>query len=179
MLEELASVRLRQRCASELLGVSTLQVKRLVKAYRQQGPASVGSKKRGRPSNRRHADPLREQVFALEAERYHGFGPTLLAEYLAREYAIHLSVETLRQWLIQAGRWKAKSKRGSVHRPRDRRPRFGELVQIDGSPHDWFEGRAPRCTMIVFIDDATSRTVDVRLVPAETTLAYFRRSTPI
>lgn len=173
VLEELASGRLRQRGASELLGVSTRQVKRLLKAYRQQGPASVRSKKRGRPSNRRYTDALREQVLALEAERYNGFGPTLLAEYLAREHAIHLSVETLRQWLIQAGRWKAKSKRGSVHRPRDRRPRFGELVQIDGSPHDWFEGRAPRCTMIVFIDDATSRTVDARLVPAETTQAYF------
>jgi hypothetical protein len=148
-------------------------VKRLVSAYRRYGPASVRSKKRGQPSNRRYADTLREQVLALEAERYQGFGPTLLAEYLAHEHAIVLSVETLRQWLIQAGRWKAKSKRKNVHRPRDRRPRFGELVQIDGSPHDWFEGRGPRCTMIVFIDDATSRTVYARLVPAETTQAYF------
>lgn len=173
VLEELACGRLRQRRASELLGVSTRQVKRLVREYRKHGPASVRSKKRGQPSNRGYADTLREQVLALEAERYQGFGPTLLAEYLAREHAIVLSVETLRQWLIRAGRWKAKSERKNVHRPRDRRPRFGELVQIDGSPHDWFEGRAPRCTMIVFIDDATSRTVYARLVPAETTQAYF------
>jgi hypothetical protein len=81
-------------------------VKRLVSAYRRYGPASVRSKKRGQPSNRRYADTLREQVLALEAERYQGFGPTLLAEYLAHEHAIVLSVETLRQWLIQAGRWK-------------------------------------------------------------------------
>ncbi len=173
VLEELACGRLRQRRASEMLGVSGRQIKRLLRAYRAHGPGSVRSKKRGQPSNRRYAGALREQVLALEAERYQEFGPTLLAEYLAREHTIELSVETVRQWLIQAGRWKAKSKRKNVHPPRDRRPRFGELVQIDGSPHDWFEGRAPRCTMIVFIDDATSKTVYARLVPAETTQAYF------
>lgn len=173
VLEELVCGRLRQRRAGELLGVSVRQIKRLVKDYHRHGPISVRSKKRGQPSNRRYGEALREQVLALEAGRYQGFGPTLLAEYLAREHAIVLSVETLRQWLIQAGRWMAKAKRKNVHRPRDRRPRFGELVQIDGSPHDWFEGRAPRCTMIVFIDDATSKTVYARLVPAETTQAYF------
>ncbi|HNG82852.1 MAG TPA: ISNCY family transposase [Burkholderiaceae bacterium] len=173
VLAEVVAGRLCQRRAAEVLGLSTRQVKRLVRAYRTQGVGAIRSKKRGRPSNRRHSDVLRERVLALATERYHDFGPTLLAEYLQREHAILLSPETLRQWLIRAGRWKARSQRRSTHRPRSRRPRFGELIQIDGSPHDWFEGRAPRCTMIVFIDDATSQVVHARLVPAETTEAYF------
>lgn len=173
VLAEVAAGRLRQRCAAERLGLSVRQVKRLVRAYRTGGVEAVRSKRRGRPSNRRYPDTLRDQVLALEAERYTGFGPTLLTEYLAHEHGLRLSAETVRQWLIQAGRWQARSQRRSVHRARSRRPRFGELIQIDGSPHDWFEGRAPRCTMIVFIDDATSRVVHARLVPAETTEAYF------
>ena len=173
VLAEVVSGRMRQSRAGEVLGLSVRQVKRLVRVYRAQGAAGLRSKRRGQPSNRRHADALRAQVLALEAERYSGFGPTLLTEYLMREHAIVLSAETVRQWLIQAGRWRAKSQRRPVHRARNRRPRFGELIQIDGSPHDWFEGRAPRCTMIVFIDDATSKVVYARLVPAETTHAYF------
>lgn len=81
-------------------------------------------------------------MLALEAERYDGFGPNLLGEYLAGEHGLTVSVETLRQWLIQAGRWKPRAQRRSIHRARSRRPRFGELTQVDGSPHDWFEGRA-------------------------------------
>lgn len=173
VLAEVIAGRMRQGRAGAVLGLSVRQVKRLVRAYRTQGAAALRSKRRGRPSNRRYADTLREQVLALEAERYNGFGPTLLAEYLRREHAINLSAETVRQWLIRAGRWKPRSQRRSIHRARDRRPCFGELIQIDGSPHDWFEGRAPRCTMIVFIDDATSKVVYARLVPAETTQAYF------
>ena len=173
VLAEVVAGRLRQRCAAERLGLSVRQVKRLVRAYRAEGAVAVRSKRRGRPSNRRHADALRDQVLALEAERYTGFGPTLLAEYLARDHGLRLSAESVRQWLIHAGRWRAKSQRRSAHRARSRRPRFGELTQIDGSPHDWFEGRAPRCTMIVFIDDATSQVVHARLVPTETTEAYF------
>ena len=173
VLEEVAQGRMRQGRAAEVLGLSARQVKRLVSAYRTAGPASLRSKKRGRPSNRGYAEALRGQVVALHAVHYSDFGPTLFAEHLRHKHAIVLSTETVRQWLIQAGRWKAGARRRQVHRPRNRRPRFGELIQIDGSPHDWFEGRAPRCTMIVFIDDATSRVVYARLVPAETSQAYF------
>lgn len=173
VLAEVAGGRMRQRRAAEVLGLSVRQVKRLLKAYRAQGAAGVRSKRRGRPGNHRYPDRLRKQVLALAAGRYSGFGPTLLGEYLEREQGIRLSVETLRQWLIQAGLWRTRVQRQTIHRPRSRRPRFGELVQIDGSPHDWFEGRGPRCTMIVFIDDATSRVLYARLVPAETTQAYF------
>lgn len=173
VVAEAAAGRMRQGRAGELLGLSVRQVKRLVRAYRQQGPAALRSKQRGQPSNRRHAETLRNRVLTLASERYSDFGPTLLTEYLGREHAIALSPETVRQWLLAAGRWQAKRQRRAAHPARTRRPRFGELTQIDGSPHDWFEGRAPRCTMIVFIDDATSLVTYARLVPAETSAAYF------
>lgn len=173
VIAEVAAGRMRQRRAAEVLGLSCRQVKRLVRAWRIEGAAGLRSRRRGRPSNRCHPVSLRTQVLALAAGRYEGFGPTLLGEYLAREHALVVSVETLRQWLMQAGHWKPRRQRHALHRARSRRPRFGELIQIDGSPHDWFEGRAPRCTMIVFIDDATSRVTSARLVPAETTQAYF------
>lgn len=173
VIAEVAVRRMRQARAAEMLGLSRRQVKRLVRAWRREGAAGLRSKRRGRASNRHYPEALRQQVLSLAAERYDGFGPTLLGEYLAREHAISLSTETLRQWLIKAGRWKTRTERHTVHRARSRRPRFGELIQIDGSPHDWLEGRGPRCTMIVFIDDATSRVIYARLVPAETTQAYF------
>lgn len=173
VIAEVAAGRTRQARAAETLGLSCRQVKRLVRAWRAEGAAGLRSKRRGRPSNRRYPETLRKRVRALEFERYEGFGPTLLGEYLAREHAITVSTETLRQWLIQAGRWKTRAERRTVHRARSRRPRLGELVQVDGSPHDWFEGRGPRCTMIVFIGDATSRVLYARMVPAETTQTYF------
>jgi transposase len=173
VIAEVVGGRMRQRRAAEVLGLSCRQVKRLVRAWRAEGATGLRSRRRGRPGNRRHPDSLRKQVLGLAAERYAGFGPTLLGEYLVRDHDVSVSVETLRQWLIQAGHWKTRAQRHTVHRARNRRPRFGELIQIDGSPHDWLEGRGARCTMIVFIDDATSRVLYARLVPAETTQAYF------
>ena len=105
--------------------------------------------------------------------RYPDFGPTLATEKLAIE-GVSLSVETVRQLLIGEGLWKAKSvRRPVIHQLRERRARLGELVQIDGSPHDWFEGRAPKCTLLVFVDDATSRLMYLQFVAAETTFNYF------
>ncbi len=100
-------------------------------------------------------------------ERYADFGPTLAAEYLRAE-GFTVSKETLRGWMIEAGVWQAKHKRPPrLHPPRPRRARLGELVQIDGSAHDGFEGRGARCTLIAFIDDATSRVMVARFVPVE------------
>lgn len=168
LLGGLASTRRRRRW-----GYPCRQVKRLVRAWRENGAEGLRSKRRGCLGNHRYETALRTRVLSLARDRYAGFGPTLLAEYLAREQGTSLGVETLRQWLIQDGLWKPRRQRRATHRARDRRPRFGELVQIDGSPHDWFEGRGPRCTMIVFIDDATSRVLHARFVPGETTQAYF------
>jgi hypothetical protein len=105
--------------------------------------------------------------------KYPDFGATLAAEKLSEREGIEVSRETVRRIQIALGLARARRRRSArVHRPRERRPRFGELIQIDGSPHDWFEGRGPRCTLIVFIDDATGRLTALRFAPAETTRAY-------
>ena len=115
---------------------------------------------------------MRARIGRLLREKYPDFGPTLAAEKLAEAQAIVVSRETVRAIQIDLGLARVRRRRAQrVHSPRERRPRFGELIQIDGSPHDWFEGRGPRCTLIVFIDDATSRLTALRFAPAETTKA--------
>src|SRR5215203_4163199 len=164
---------LNQRRAAELLSVSVRQVKRLCKAYQASGAAGLISKRRGQPSNNRLPEKTIDKAQQLLRCRYHDFGPTLATEKLALE-GVSLSVETVRQLLIGAGLWKAKCvRRAVIHQLRERRARLGELVQIDGSPHDWFEGRAPKCTLLVFVDDATSRLMYLQFVEAETTFNYF------
>jgi len=164
---------LKQRQAAELLSVSVRQVKRLCKAYQASGAAGLISKRRGQPSNNRLPEKTIDKARHLLRSRYPDFGPTLATEKLAIE-GVSLSVETVRQLLIGEGLWKAKRvRRVMIHQLRERRARLGELVQIDGSPHDWFEGRAPKCTLLVFVDDATSRLMYLQFVEAETTFNYF------
>ncbi len=161
-----------QRSAGVALGLSERQVRRLLRKYEQGGAQALVSQRRGRASNRRIGDEVKSAVLAQVRARYVDFGPTLAAEYL-RADGYELSKETLRSWMIEARLWKAaRGRRQSLHPPRPRRARQGELVQIDGSPHDWFEGRSPRCTLIAFIDDASSRVMEARFVPAETSHAY-------
>lgn len=164
---------LSQRKAGERLGLSERQVRRLLRGYETQGAQALVSQRRGRASNRRIAGAVKSAILARVQECYADFGPTLAVEYLQAD-GYTVSKETLRQWLIEADQWKAKPEQPKRrHPPRQRRSCVGELVQIDGSPHDWFEGRGPRCTLIAFIDDATSRVQEARFVPAETTQAYF------
>src|SRR5690349_584199 len=164
---------LKQRQAAELLSVSVRQVKRLCKAYQVSGAAGLISKRRGQPSNNRLPEKTINKARQLLRSRYPDFGPTLATEKLSIE-GMSLSVETVRQLLIGEGLWKAKCVRHPViHQLRERRARLGELVQIDGSPHDWFEGRAPKCTLLVFVDDATSRLMYLQFVESETTFNYF------
>ena len=164
---------LKQRRAAELLSISVRQVKRLCKAYQVSGAAGLISKRRGQPSNNRLSEKTINKARQLLRKRYPDFGPTLAREKLAIE-GVSLSVETVRQLLIGEGLWKAKAvRRPVIHQLRERRARLGELVQIDGSPHDWFEGRAPKCTLLVFVDDATSRLMYLQFVAAETTFNYF------
>ena len=165
--------RLGQREASERLGIGVRQFKRLVQSWRQSGDAGLVSRQRGRPSNRCLDEVRRAEIAALLTGRYSGFGATLATEKLLELDGIAVSTETVRQMQISIGEWKPKARRARrVFQLRERRPRFGELIQIDGSPHDWFEGRSPPCTLIVFIDDATGRLTSLRFVPAETTRAY-------
>jgi transposase len=165
--------RLGQREASERLGISIRQFKRLVCSWKREGDAGLVSRQRGRASHNRLADEDRARIAELLAEKYVGFGPTLAAEKLLELDGIEVSREFIRRLQIELRQWKPKARRARrVFQIRERRPRFGELIQIDGSPHDWFEGRGARCTLIVFIDDATGRLTALRFVAAETTRAY-------
>jgi transposase len=164
---------LRQGAAAERLGVSVRQVKRLVRAWRGAGAAGLVSKHRGRPSARRIDEQTKQRWIELIRQRYADFGPTLACEHLAEHHAFAHSRETLRGWMIEAGLWKDRPvRRKRVFQLRPRCPAVGELVQIDGSPHAWLEDRAPRCTLIIFVDDATSALRHAQFVPAETTRAY-------
>src|ERR1041384_3631432 len=173
VIQRVGQKTLKQRQAAELLSISLRQVKRLCKAYQGSGAAGLVSKRRRRSSNNRLPEKTINKATQLLRARYHDCGPTLATEKLSTE-GVSLSVETVRQLLIGEGLWKAKSvRRPVIHQLRERRARVGELVQIDGSPHDWFEGRAPKCTLLVFVDDATSRLMYLQFVAAETTFNYF------
>src|SRR5918995_251722 len=174
VLKDLVAERITVREASQLLRVTRRQVFRLLKAYRDQGPAALISKKRGKPSNRSYPPVLRSEALALIKANYADFGPTLAAEKLSERHGLHLGVETVRRWMIADGFWQDRRQRlKPVHQPRYRRECVGELVQIDGSEHWWFEDRGPQCTLIVFIDDATSRLMYLRFVETESTFDYF------
>ena len=163
------------RKASEELGISLRQVKRVRKCYLKEGKIGLISGKRGKRSNRKIADEIRARVMNLLRARYADFGPTLLGEKLAEQEGLKISRETLRTWMVQEGLWKAKRKKEwKIYSRRVRRSRFGELLQGDGSPHDWFEGRGPRCTLLQFVDDATGKTTAARFETVETTDGYLR-----
>ena len=175
VLVDLQSGRIRVEDAAQLMGLRRRQVFRLLKGFRDFGPVGLISKHRGRPSNRRLPLAYRELAMALVKDRYADFGPTLAAEKLTEVHGFGISHETLRRWMIEDGLWIDRRHRfSSIHQPRNRRECLGELVQIDGSDHAWFEERRPRCTLIAFIDDATSRLMALRFVASETTFDYFR-----
>ena len=163
------------RAAAQLLGRSERQVWRLLKAFRAEGAAGLVSKKRGRPSNRRTAASVRTAALWIIRQNYADFGPTLAAEKLAAEHGFAFSSETVRKWMIEDGLWlDRKQRQKRVHQPRPRRDCVGELVQVDGSEHWWFEDRGPQCTLLVFVDDATSRLMHLQFVESESTFAYFQ-----
>lgn len=165
--------KLDQAGAAARLGITIRQVKRLKRRMQDEGVQGLLSKKRGRPSNRRTAPEVLEKAIALIGAHYADFGPTLACEKLQERHEITLSVETVRQAMLRAGLWQSRRGAGArTHAMRERRGRRGELIQIDGSPHDWFEGRAPRCCLLVFIDDATSELMALRFMDTETTVGY-------
>ena len=162
-----------QQQAATALKLSIRQIKRLVRRVRSEGATGLISRRRGVPSNRRIASAVREHFIAIVRERYSDFGPELAREYLLREHGFEHSTETLRGWMVQAQLWKPKRRRHKrLHSPRPRRSCRGELVQIDGSHHDWFEQRAPKCCLIAFIDDATGQVLAARFFATETTQGY-------
>jgi hypothetical protein len=154
--------------------MSTRQVRRLASRYRGEGPTGLVSRRYQRPSNNRLDADLEQRVVAILRESYPDFGPTLAAEKLALRDGIVLAKETVRRLQMTSGLWIPRKLRPiKVHQPRVRRACFGELVQIDGCDHHWFEDRAPACTAIVYVDDATSRLMVVRFGGSESTFAYF------
>jgi len=170
VLIDVADGRLSVADATGLIGLGRRQIYRLLQAFRADGPDGLISRKRGGPSNRALGAVFRETVLAIVRERYADFGPTLAAEKLSELHGLDLGVETLRQWMIGAGLWvRRKDRLKRIHQPRARRDCLGELVQIDGSEHWWFEDRGLQSTLLVYVDDATSRLMHLKFVETEST----------
>jgi Helix-turn-helix domain len=142
--------------AAELMRVSHRQAKRLWQRYRRGGAASLKHGNAGRISNRRVAEKERNRILRKVEEKYSGFGPTLAAEHLASEDQLQAHPETLRRWMLEAGLWKRVRRRKQHRKRRERRAHFGELVQMDGSFHRWYENRAGTACLMNMVDDATS-----------------------
>jgi Helix-turn-helix domain len=157
--------------AAELIGLSYRQAKRVYARYVAEGDGGLVHRLRGRPSNRLGGATFREQVLARYAERYGDYGPTLAAESLAME-DLAVPAQTLRRWLLEAGLWTRHRRRKVHRRRRPRREHAGELLQMDGSHHDWFEGRRGDAVLMVMIDDATGL-IYARFFEEETLAAAF------
>jgi len=174
VLSEVAGGQLAAVSAAALLDVTPRQVRRLLRRLQDGGGGAIAHRLRGRPSNRRIAAEVRDDALALVRERYADFGPALASEKLADLHGLKLSAETLRKWMMEAGLWLSRAQRRTFHQPRSRRECLGELIQIDGSEHRWFEDRAAACTLLVFIDDATGRLMQLLFVESESTETYFQ-----
>jgi len=167
------SKKLSQKVGAKQLFISARQMRRLQKRFHQHGNLGLISSKRGRPSNNQLPEQVQLEIVALIKANYADFGPTLAQEKLVENHQLTPCVETVRAIMIKHHIWEAKPvKTKRVFQLRPRRRRFGELIQIDGSPHDWFEGRSAKCTLIVFIDDATGKLTGLHFTPTETTQAY-------
>jgi len=161
--------RLRRRDAASQLDLSERQVQRLMNRYRESGAAGLTDVRRGKPGTHR----IGHRILTLLRENYVGFGPTLAAEKLQERHGIMISVETLRCWMTADGLWIPHVRRQTrIYQPRLRRDCLGELIQIDGSHHDWFEGRAPKCCLLVYVDDATGRLMHLRFCQSESAFDY-------
>ena len=163
VLARVAAGTLRLGSAAALMDVSYRQAKRLYRRYRREGAAGLKHRSAGRASNQAIEVTIRERVLALVREKYGGgvderFGPTLAAEHLASEDGVTVDHETLRRWMLVAGLWSRARKRSPHRRRRERKAHFGELVQLDGSFHRWFEGRGPESCLLTLVDDATGKT---------------------
>src|SRR6266498_1208638 len=185
VMQRLSEKRMSQKEAGAILHLSARQIKRLLKTYRKRGVVGLVSKHRGRKGNNRLAEEVKKRALNSPAlhrtqcgasvlkTKYKGVGPTLAHEKLVEKDKLKLSDESVRKLMIEEDLWKPrKAKKVVTHQLRERRACFGELVQIDGSPHDWFEGRAEACVLLVFIDDATGQLLQLRFVESESFLSY-------
>lgn len=157
VIQQVLEQTVRQRHAAQLLRRSVRQIRRLVQRLRAEGPRGIVHRLRGRRSNRRHPEGIRQRVLAVYRTHYADFGPTLAQEKLAVRHRLRVGRETLRRWLVGAGLWTGQRHAPRHHQWRERKACCGELVQVDGSHHDWLEGRGPWLVLMAYIDDATSR----------------------
>ena len=157
VVEQAIEKKITQARAGEVLDLSERQIRRLVKRVREEGPRGVVHRCRGQPSNRKLADSVKGLVVSLYEEKYPDFGPTFATEKLLELDGIKISKETLRIWLLEDGLWHRRRKRSKHRRWRERKACCGEMVQMDGSHHDWLEGRGEELVLVCYIDDATNR----------------------
>jgi transposase len=174
ILMQLEQGSLTQTQAADILSITTRQVRRLQRKYEENGPAALVSRKRGGPGNHRLPAGAKELALAFIQEQYSDFGPTLAHEKIKEVHKIKISLWSVRQIMICHGLWTDKKiKKKRIYQFRERRPREGELSQIDGSPHDWFEGRGPKCSLLHCIDDATGKMMAAHFAPSEALWPYF------
>jgi len=165
---------LSQKKAAEALSLTERHVRRLFAKYKREGAIALVSKKRGAPGNHRLPSGVKDLLISLIREKYPDFGPTLAHEKIKEVHGINISVFTVRRLMIANDLWKDKKiKRRRVYQLRERRSREGELAQTDGSPHDWFEGRGPKCSLMHCVDDATGKIKAAIFAPSEATWSYF------
>ena len=168
VVKDVVEGRMRPKDAARVWAVSEKQVSRVVKRYQEEGDAGLVHRLRGRPSNRKTSEDIKEEVIERMKNRYKGFGPKLASEKLEEELGLVVSRETVRTWMMEAKLSQPWKQRLKHHAWRERRECFGELVQMDTSLHDWFEGRGEKAVLITMIDDATSRSIK-RFYPADGT----------
>ncbi len=174
VMERLIRKEIKNSDAARLLGISTRQIKRIKKKYRMEGIIALAHKNRGKTSNNKIPESKINQALDIIESNYPDFGPTFALEKLEKYHGINFSAETLRKAMITKKLWKSKSRRKAhVHQPRLRRSSEGELIQLDGSEHRWFEDRGPMCTLIAYIDDATSKLLHCEFAGSESLWAYF------
>ena len=169
IIQKVLNEKLSQVEAGEILLLSDRQIRRIVSKIRQEGDKGIRHGLRGKPSSRMLPKKVKEKAIKFYREKYKGFGPTLLSEKLLELEGIKTSKETLRNWLIETGDWE-KVRKNRTHRQwRERKHYYGEMVQMDGSHHDWLEGRGPELVLMAYIDDATN-TVFARFYDYEGTI---------
>ena len=175
IMDQLLEKRIRQKVAAEVLGISVRQLKRLLKAYREEGASGLISKQRGKPSHHQLDQQVEGAALEKLKGKYAGFGPTLAHEKLVEQEGLKMSLGSVRKIMLEEGLWKPrKAGKVEVHPMRERRASYGELEQMDGADHDWFEGRGERCTLLVMIDDATGKLGAMLFVEEESFHGYCR-----
>jgi transposase len=174
ILEQAEGKRITQKEGAEKLGISERYFRSLLSRHRQQGDAGLVSGHRGKPSNHRMQESKRQEIVEfIDDPIFEGFGPTLMMEKLEELKGINVSKETMRQIMIEEGKYQPKTKKKKTPHPqRERRARRGELVQIDGSYHAWLEERAPKACLLLFVDDATSAVLAAEFVEHESFFTY-------